>query len=121
MYRSETPVSKLLVFTLALIAVSISQALSAPALRSSDLSDSVADFRNASFVQLDLSGVNLAHANLAGADMTGAAIVTTALNGADLRRVKGLVQRQLDQACGDAATKVPLGMKVHTCAPSELF
>lgn len=113
--------SKLLVFTLALIAVSISQALSAPALRGSDLSDPVADFRNASFFELDLSGANLAHANLAGADMTGVSLVTTALNGTDLRRAKGLMQKQLDQACGDAATKVPFGMKVHTCAPSSLF
>ena len=115
--------SKLLAFTLALIAVSISQAFAAsvPQLRGSDLSDPVADFRSASFVQLDLSGMNLAHADLAGADLTGAAIVTTTLNGADLRRVKGLVQKQLDRACGDAATKLPLGLKVRSCAASELF
>lgn len=108
--------SKLLVFTLALIAVSISQALSAPALRGSDLSDSGADFRNASFVRLDLSGANLAHANLTGADLTDAATLTTAFHGTDLTHVNGLSQRQLDHACGDAGTKVPLGMKVHRCS-----
>ena len=120
MCRSETALSKLLVFTLALIAVSISQALSAPAhtifLRGSDVSDPVADFRNASFIAVDLSGANLSHANLAGADVSRAAMLATTLNGADLTRVKGLSQKQLDRACGDAGTKVPAGMKVHRCS-----
>jgi uncharacterized protein YjbI with pentapeptide repeats len=128
-----------MVFTLALIAVAISQALSAPApkLRGSDLSDTCLkagfagdansargkflcgsnwDFRNASFRGVDLSGANFSNADLAGADVTGAAMLTTAFDGTDLSRVKGLNQKQLDQACGDAATKVPAGLKVHYCA-----
>lgn len=113
--------SKLLVFALALIAVSISQALSASNclrtsdMRGSDPSGTYTDFRNASFRNVNLSGANFAHANLAGADVTGAAMLTTALNGTDLTRVKGLTQNQLDRACGDGETKVPVGMKVHRC------
>jgi hypothetical protein len=29
--------------------------------------------------------------------------------------VKGLTQAQLNVACGDAKTKLPPGLKVHTC------
>jgi len=127
--------SKFMVFTLALIAVTISQALSAPAaMRGADMSDSclrtgldqgqnsgalmcvsISDFRNASFRGTDLSGANLAHANMDGADVTDAAMVTTSVAGTDLTRVTGLSQKQLDQACGDTATKVPHNMSVHIC------
>jgi uncharacterized protein YjbI with pentapeptide repeats len=128
-------VSKFLVFSLALIAVTISQALSAPAaMRGADRSDtclragldleqnsralicaSVSDFRNASFRGTDLSGTNLAHANMDGADVTDAAMVTTSVAGTDLTHATGLSQKQLDQACGDTATKVPHNMSVHIC------
>ena len=37
------------------------------------------------------------------------------LAGADLTKVKGLTQKQLNVACSDAATKLPPGLKVHTC------
>ncbi len=134
--------SKLLVFTLALIAVTISQALSAPAvMRGADPSDtclrstldvgassrgvlmcvSNSDFRNASFRGSDLSGSNLSHADLDGADVTGAAMSMTSFNGTDLTRVKGLSQKQLDQACGDVATKVRAGLKVHRCTAEFLM
>jgi uncharacterized protein YjbI with pentapeptide repeats len=66
---------------------------------------SFADFRGASFRGTELSG-----ANMAGAKMS-----ITSFLGTDLRRVKGLTQKQLDMACGDAATLVPPGLKVHTC------
>ena len=32
----------------------------------------------------------------------------------DLRKVKGLTQKQLDAACGDAKTRLPPGLKVAT-------
>ena len=76
---------------------------------------SFADFRGASFRGTDLSGANLAHAILDDADLTGAAMAITSVKGTDLTRVKGLTQAQLDQACGDAATKAPAGMKVRIC------
>lgn len=76
---------------------------------------SFADFRGASFRGTDLSGANLAHAILIDADLTGAEMAITSVKGTDLTRVKGLTQAQLDQACGDAGTKVPAGMKVRIC------
>ena len=150
--------TKLLSFLLALIAVGISQAMSAPAfdaaavarihagivdcpgcqLEGADLSNtcvkakdlsganfdgakavlmcmSYANFSGTTFRGADLSGANLAHANLDGADVTGAVMTITSFKGTDLTRVKGLDQKQLNQACGDADTKVPAGMTVHLC------
>ncbi|MGZ5988045.1 MAG: pentapeptide repeat-containing protein, partial [Rhizomicrobium sp.] len=75
-----------------------------------------ANFSRATFRGADLSGANLAHAILDDADLTGAVMAITSLKGTDLTRVKGLDQKQLEQACGDADTKVPAGMKVHFCS-----
>jgi uncharacterized protein YjbI with pentapeptide repeats len=76
---------------------------------------SFADFTGVSFRGTELSGANLAGAKMDGADLTGAKTSITSFLGTDLRRVKGLTQKQLDVACGDAATKVPPGLRVHTC------
>jgi uncharacterized protein YjbI with pentapeptide repeats len=76
---------------------------------------SFADFRGASFRGTELSGANMAGAKMDGADLTGAITSITSFLGTDLRRVKGLTQKQLDMACGDAKTLVPAGLKVHTC------
>jgi uncharacterized protein YjbI with pentapeptide repeats len=76
---------------------------------------SFADFTNASFRGTELSGANLAGAKLDGADLTGATTSITSFLGTDLRHVKGLTQAQLDVACGDATTKLPPGLHVHTC------
>ena len=77
---------------------------------------SYADFRGASFRGTDLSGANLAHAKLDGADFSGARLTITSFKGTDLSRAKGLTQKQLDQACGDAATISPAGLHVKTCS-----
>jgi uncharacterized protein YjbI with pentapeptide repeats len=76
---------------------------------------SFANFTNASFRGTELSGANLAGAKLDGADLTGAKTSITSFLGTDLTKVKGLTQKQLDVACGDAKTKLPRGLKVHTC------
>ena len=76
---------------------------------------SFADFTGARFRGTELSGANLAGAKLDGADLTDAKTSITSFLGTDLRRVKGLTQKQLDVACGDAATKLPPGLHVHTC------
>jgi uncharacterized protein YjbI with pentapeptide repeats len=76
---------------------------------------SFANFTNASFRGTELSGANLAGAKMDGADMTGAKTSITSFLGTDLRRVKGLTQKQLDVACGDARTRLPPGLTVHTC------
>jgi uncharacterized protein YjbI with pentapeptide repeats len=77
---------------------------------------SYANFTDATFRGADLSGANLAHARLDGADMTGAVMTITSIKGTDLTKVKGLTQKQLNAACGDADTKVPAGLTVHTCS-----
>lgn len=77
---------------------------------------SFADFRGASFRGADLAGANLAHAKLDDADLAGADLSITSFKGTDLTHAKGLTQRQLDAACGDAATKAPPGLTVKTCS-----
>jgi uncharacterized protein YjbI with pentapeptide repeats len=76
---------------------------------------SFANFSNATFRGTDLSAANLAHATVDGADFTGAVMDITSIKGTDLSHAKGLTQKQLDQACGDADTKAPAGLKVHRC------
>lgn len=74
-----------------------------------------ANFTRASFKGTDLSGANLSNSNLDGADLTGAHLEITSLKGTNLARARGLTQSQLDQACGDASTKLPAGLKIKTC------
>jgi uncharacterized protein YjbI with pentapeptide repeats len=76
---------------------------------------SFANFTNASFRGTELSGANLAGAKLDGADLTGAKTSITSFLGTDLTHVKGLTQAQLNVACSDAQTKLPAGLKIHTC------
>jgi uncharacterized protein YjbI with pentapeptide repeats len=76
---------------------------------------SFADFTDVSFRNTELSGANLAGAKLDGADLTGAKTSITSFLGTDLTHVKGLTQAQLNVACGDATTRLPPGLHVHTC------
>jgi uncharacterized protein YjbI with pentapeptide repeats len=76
---------------------------------------SFANFTDATFRGTDLSAANLAHATVDGADFSGAVMDITSIKGTDLSRAKGLTQKQLDQACGDADTKPPAGLTVHRC------
>jgi hypothetical protein len=48
-------------------------------------------------------------------DLTGAGTSVTSFLGTDRTKVKGLTQKQLNVACGDATTKLPPGLKIHTC------
>ncbi|MGD0141853.1 MAG: pentapeptide repeat-containing protein [Rhizomicrobium sp.] len=77
---------------------------------------SFADFRGASFRDTDLAGANLAHAKLDNADFSGAQLTITSFKGTDLSHAKGLTQKQLDQACGDAGTTPPPGLHMKTCS-----
>src|SRR5579863_10292730 len=70
------------------------------------------DFSGASFRNADLSNADFAHAKLDNADFAGARLSSASFRGADLSHVKGLTQMQLDEACGDAATKLPQGLSV---------
>ncbi len=76
---------------------------------------SFANFTNVSFRGTELSAANLAGAMMDGADLTGARTSITSFLGTDLRKVKGLTQKQLDVACGDAKTQLPPGLRIHTC------
>lgn len=77
---------------------------------------SYGDFKGASFRGADLSGANLAHAKLDGADLSGAKLTITSIRGADLSRAIGLTQPQLDAACADSQTRVPVSLRVKTCS-----
>ena len=76
---------------------------------------SFANFTGVSFKGAELSGANLAGAKMDGADLTGAGTSITSFLGTDLTHVKGLTQKQLNVACGDATTKLPPGLRIHTC------
>ena len=102
-------------------------------LRQSDLSLSVMNRTN--FARADLRDVNaygavFSSANFAGADLTNATFVGTFLegsnfsgarlnganfSGAEMRRVSGLTQAQLNTACGDNSTVLAPGMRIPAC------
>ena len=64
-----------------------------------------------SFVFANLARAELGTAKIAGQlDFTQAYMFLTRIEGADLSGAKGLVQGQIDIACGDAATKLPAGL-----------
>lgn len=65
-----------------------------------------ANIEDGSFIRANLVGARLRNARMRGAD----------LSGADLRRVVGLTQRQLSQACGDERTRLPRGMRINQCS-----
>ena len=64
-----------------------------------------ADLTNASFVGTHLEGANFRGARLRGANFSGA----------EMDRVTGLTQAQLNQACGDVATRLPGGLRIPPC------
>lgn len=82
-----------------------------------------ATIADANFARSNLSRVNLSQARLGGTlDLTGAFLFLTRLEGLDLSQAKGLQQGQIDQACGDAATKLPAGIVPPAswpCKPDE--
>ncbi len=73
----------------------------------------MANLQEANLKGANLQGVNLWRANLQGAILEGAI-----LEGATLIRAKDLTQEQLDEACGDAKTKLPPNLSVKRC-PKE--
>ena len=64
-----------------------------------------ANLTNASFVGTFLEGANFSGANLTG----------TNFSGAQMQGATGLTQRQLDQACGDAETRLPGSLRIPAC------
>jgi uncharacterized protein YjbI with pentapeptide repeats len=82
-----------------------------------------ATISNANFARANLSRVNLNQAKFdSPLDLTGAFLFLTRLEGLDLSQAKGLQQWQIDQACGDANTKLPAGLQAPAnwaCQPDE--
>lgn len=73
------------------------------------------------FDEADFSGAILddgdfARARFLSTNFAGASLRATRLNGADLSSALGLTQEQLDEACGDEATKLPRGLRLARCA-----
>lgn len=69
-----------------------------------------ADFSHANFEHVTAVGTYFGSSTFTGANLTGANF-----SGADLTLVKGLTQAQLDQACGDASTRLPKGKTIPNC------
>lgn len=102
-------------------------------LRQSDLSLATADrarFHGANmslanlfggrFSSADFSDANLDRAILVGgyfggARFDGAALAGANISGAEMESARGLTQAQLDSACGDVATTLPVGLRVRAC------
>ena len=88
------------------------------------------DAVNAKFVSSNFAGAKLDHSDFTGADFTNAvfenvkfgdAIFKDAilknvnLSGANLEKINGVTQKQLSQACGSAATKLPEHLSIPQC------
>lgn len=78
------------------------------------------DFVGADFSGADLRGAYLIRSKLrdttfAGADLAHARLDRSDLSGAKLAHARNLTQAQLDSACGDPDTKLPPGLRIHTC------
>lgn len=91
---------------------------------------SKAELGRANFAASVLTGAKFPLANLARADIdqakfegpldvTGAFMLFTRIEGMDLTQATGLAQWQLDQACGNAETKLPEGLKAGANWPCK--
>jgi uncharacterized protein YjbI with pentapeptide repeats len=69
----------------------------------------------ASFSGADLTHASFVGAYLQGADFSGARLDGTNFSGAEMSRARGLSQRQLEGACGDESTILPLRMHLRAC------
>ena len=69
------------------------------------------DFSNANLQRAIAVGTYFGSSNFAGANFAGANF-----SGADLAIARGLTQSQLNQACGDASTRLPKGKTIPTCS-----
>lgn len=78
-------------------------------------------FVKASLRDADLSRAILTGNAFADADFRGASLRGTIIAGADLSRAGGLSQTQVDQACGDAGTRLPPRLSVNVCVGVKVF
>jgi uncharacterized protein YjbI with pentapeptide repeats len=69
------------------------------------------DLFDAKLRNADLRRASLTFSNLTGADLSGAN-----LSGAQVIEVRGLIQEQLDKACGDQTTLLSPGLTLRRCS-----
>ncbi len=74
-----------------------------------------AQFTRATLVQANARGADFTRAEFDHADVTSMRFDDANLSGADLRETRGLTQAQLSNACGDARTRLPRGLRVPRC------
>ena len=74
-----------------------------------------ARFTGVSFRNSNLRDANLVGAYFGGADFSGADLTGAVLSGAEMAESVGLSQSQLNSACGDASTELPVGLRVPRC------
>jgi uncharacterized protein YjbI with pentapeptide repeats len=72
-------------------------------------------FSSASFAGADLTHASFVGTYLEGANFAGARLEGTNFSGAEMDRAVGLSQAQLNQACGDASTALPRGLRIPAC------
>ncbi len=77
-----------------------------------------ANLQRANLTGANLRGASLDNANLQVADLRLANLQEASLRGANLEGAKNLTAGQLDQACGDAKTKLPPNLSIRPC-PEE--
>lgn len=72
-------------------------------------------FGGASFAGANLTNASFVGAYLEGANFSGATLAGANFSGAEMATARGLSQSRLNQACGDAATRLPAGLHIPTC------
>ena len=82
-------------------------------LRQADLSLTIMNRTN--FAGADLTNASYVGTHLDGANFRGARLTGANFSGAEMARAVGLSQAQLNQACGDAATRLPGGLRIPPC------
>jgi uncharacterized protein YjbI with pentapeptide repeats len=61
----------------------------------------------------------LTRADFTNANLLGAELNQAILSGANLAGARGLNQRRLSTACGDATTRLPARMTIPRCQPQQ--
>lgn len=72
-------------------------------------------FTGTSFKNADLSRAILVGGSFDSANFDGANLTDANLSGAEMSKSRGLVQSQLNAACGDEYTQLPSGLSVQQC------
>jgi hypothetical protein len=83
-----------------------------------------ANLSRALLAEANLLGANLSRAylfktNLSRANLSGANLSEAKLSGAKLSGASHLIQEQLDEACGNDQTRLPRGLTIKPCEPSQ--